>query len=153
MPSEESDEDTFRSRLSESGSLDRVSQASVVDVEARRAGRHQRQVSGQMLKLKFGARPREVGSWIAKLDRTSKWVGVGRSLFSAGGNLETIPVWESGAGPKESSRKPAIGGYSDNGLAAGAKGGTAQGVFFDTIKSARFGSVFNAQNLGTSRTR
>ena len=46
---------TFRSRLSESGSLDRVSQASVVDVEARRAGRHQRQVSGQMLKLKFGA--------------------------------------------------------------------------------------------------
>jgi hypothetical protein len=81
-----------------------------------------------------------------KLDRTSKWVGVGRSLFSAGGNLETIPVWESGAGPKESSGKPAIGGYSDNGLAAGAKGGTAQGVFFNTIKSARFGSVFNAQN-------
>ena len=55
--------------------------------------------------------------------------------------------------PKSVERKPAIGGYSDNGLAARAKGGTAQGVFFNTIKSARFGSVFNASKLGTSRTR
>jgi hypothetical protein len=70
------------------------------------------------------------------------------------GNLEKIPVWESGAGPKESCGKSLrSGGYSDNGLAAGAKGGTAQGVFFNTIKSARFGSVFNASKLGTSRTR
>jgi hypothetical protein len=89
-----------------------------------------------------------------KLDRTSKWVGVGRSLFSAGGKLGEDP----GMGKRCWSqrvlwKKPAIGGYSDNGLAARAKGGTAQGVFFNTIKSARFGSVFNASKLGTSRTR
>jgi hypothetical protein len=71
MPREERRGNTFRSRLSESGSLDRVSQASVVDVEARRAGRYQRQVSGQMLKLKFGAvsRGREL---IVKLDKNLK---------------------------------------------------------------------------------
>jgi hypothetical protein len=57
-----------------------------------------------MLKLKFGAVPSRGRELIVKLDRTSKWVGVGRSPFSAGGNLEKIPAMgKSSAGPKKCS--------------------------------------------------
>lgn len=67
-----------------------------------------------------------------KLDRTSKWVGVGRSLLVQEGSLEKIPVWRAVLVPK-SPAEAAIGGYSDNGLAAGAKVGQRK-VFFNTIK-------------------